>query len=71
MLLLIYWYDFSDVGTEEFVKEYLSCMRFCYRPIGRLEPKSYDSMQILSTRIIAKKKYDCLLKNINKELEKH
>ncbi|XOD67945.1 MAG: transposase [Flavobacteriales bacterium Tduv] len=29
MILLSHWYDFSDVGTEELMKESLSCMRFC------------------------------------------
>ncbi|XOD67371.1 MAG: transposase [Flavobacteriales bacterium Tduv] len=29
MMLLSHWYDFSDVGTEELVKESLSCIRFC------------------------------------------
>ncbi|XOD66874.1 MAG: hypothetical protein ACMUEL_02265 [Flavobacteriales bacterium Tduv] len=29
MMLLSKWYDLSDVGTEELVKEALSCMRFC------------------------------------------
>ncbi|XOD67031.1 MAG: transposase [Flavobacteriales bacterium Tduv] len=29
MMLLSNRYDISDVGTEELVKETLSCMRFC------------------------------------------
>ncbi|XOD67639.1 MAG: hypothetical protein ACMUEL_06860 [Flavobacteriales bacterium Tduv] len=29
MILLSDWYDLSDVGTEELVKEFLICMRFC------------------------------------------
>ncbi|XOD66584.1 MAG: transposase [Flavobacteriales bacterium Tduv] len=29
MILLSHWYDLTDVGTEELVKESLSCMRFC------------------------------------------
>ncbi|XOD67033.1 MAG: transposase [Flavobacteriales bacterium Tduv] len=29
MMLLIHWYDLSDVGMEELMKESLSCMRFC------------------------------------------
>ncbi|XOD67322.1 MAG: hypothetical protein ACMUEL_04985 [Flavobacteriales bacterium Tduv] len=29
MMLLSHWYDLSYVGTEELVKEFLSCMPFC------------------------------------------
>ncbi|XOD67444.1 MAG: hypothetical protein ACMUEL_05715 [Flavobacteriales bacterium Tduv] len=29
MMLLSHWYDISNVGTEELVKKFLSCMRFC------------------------------------------
>ncbi|XOD66734.1 MAG: transposase [Flavobacteriales bacterium Tduv] len=29
MMLLSHWYDLSNVGTEELVKESLSCMFFC------------------------------------------
>ncbi|XOD68140.1 MAG: transposase [Flavobacteriales bacterium Tduv] len=29
MMLLSHWCDLTDVGTEEFVKESLSCMSFC------------------------------------------
>ncbi|XOD68123.1 MAG: transposase [Flavobacteriales bacterium Tduv] len=29
MMLLSHCYDLSDIGTEELVKEFLSCMRFC------------------------------------------
>ncbi|XOD68173.1 MAG: transposase [Flavobacteriales bacterium Tduv] len=29
MRLLNHWYDLSDVGTEELMKESLSCMHFC------------------------------------------
>ncbi|XOD68215.1 MAG: transposase [Flavobacteriales bacterium Tduv] len=28
IMLLSHWYDLSDVGTEELVKEDLNCMRF-------------------------------------------
>ncbi|XOD68188.1 MAG: transposase [Flavobacteriales bacterium Tduv] len=28
-MFLIHWYDLSDVGTEELVKESLRCMLFC------------------------------------------
>ncbi|XOD67818.1 MAG: hypothetical protein ACMUEL_07955 [Flavobacteriales bacterium Tduv] len=30
MMLLNFWYDLSDVGTEELVKKYLRCMRFFF-----------------------------------------
>ncbi|XOD67470.1 MAG: transposase [Flavobacteriales bacterium Tduv] len=29
MMFLIHLYDLSYVGTEELVKEFLSCIRFC------------------------------------------
>ncbi|XOD66732.1 MAG: transposase [Flavobacteriales bacterium Tduv] len=29
MMLLIHWYDLSEVGKKKLVKEPLSCMRFC------------------------------------------
>ncbi|XOD68142.1 MAG: transposase [Flavobacteriales bacterium Tduv] len=29
VMFLGHWYDISDVGTEELVKEFLICMRFC------------------------------------------
>ncbi|XOD67926.1 MAG: transposase [Flavobacteriales bacterium Tduv] len=70
MRLLSYWYDLSDVGMEEFVKEPLSFMRFC---CFRLEDQIPDHTTLFRFRneIVAKKTYECLLKKINKELEKH
>ncbi|XOD67476.1 MAG: transposase [Flavobacteriales bacterium Tduv] len=70
MLLLSNWYDLSDVGMEELVKKYLSCMCFC--GFG-LEDQIPDHTNLCRFRneIVAKKAYDSLLKKINKELEKH
>ncbi|XOD68182.1 MAG: transposase [Flavobacteriales bacterium Tduv] len=70
MLLLSHWYDISDLGTEELVKEALSCMRFCS---FRLEDQIPDhtNLCIFHNEIVAKKVYDRLLKKINKVLEKN
>ncbi|XOD66974.1 MAG: transposase [Flavobacteriales bacterium Tduv] len=70
MMLLIHWYDRSDVGTEELVKELLICMRFCD---FRLENQIPDHTTLCKFRneIVDKKSYELLLKKINKELEKH
>ncbi|XOD68016.1 MAG: hypothetical protein ACMUEL_09120 [Flavobacteriales bacterium Tduv] len=29
MILLSHWYDLSEVETEELVKDFISCIRFC------------------------------------------
>ncbi|XOD67988.1 MAG: transposase [Flavobacteriales bacterium Tduv] len=70
MMLLSNCYDISDVGTEELVEEFLSCMRFCG---FRLEDQIPDHTTLCRFRneIVAKKVYEQLLKKINKELEKH
>ncbi|XOD67367.1 MAG: transposase [Flavobacteriales bacterium Tduv] len=70
MMLLSNWYDLSDVGTEELVKESLSFMRFCG---VRLEDQTPDHTTLCRVRnkIVAKKAYELLLKKINKQLEKH
>ncbi|XOD67985.1 MAG: transposase [Flavobacteriales bacterium Tduv] len=70
MTLLSNCYDISDVGTEELVEEFLSCMRFCG---FRLEDQIPDHTTLCRFRneIVAKKVYEQLLKKINKELEKH
>ncbi|XOD67861.1 MAG: transposase [Flavobacteriales bacterium Tduv] len=62
--------DLSDIGTEELVKDLLSCMRFCR---FRLEDQIPDHTTLCRFRneIVAKKAYVRLLKKINKELEKH
>ncbi|XOD67494.1 MAG: transposase [Flavobacteriales bacterium Tduv] len=54
MMLLIHWYDLSDVGTEELVKEALSCMRFCG---FQLEYQIPDDITLCRVRneIVAKK----------------
>ncbi|XOD68172.1 MAG: transposase [Flavobacteriales bacterium Tduv] len=70
MILLSHWYDLSDVRTEELVKNSLSCMSF----YGfRLEDKYpyHTTLYKFHNKIVAKKAYECLLKKINKELEKH
>ncbi|XOD68299.1 MAG: transposase [Flavobacteriales bacterium Tduv] len=57
MILLSYWYDFSDVGMEELIKESLSYMRF----FGfRLEDQITDHMNLCRFRneIAAKKTYE-------------
>ncbi|XOD67142.1 MAG: transposase [Flavobacteriales bacterium Tduv] len=61
---------FSDLGTEELVKESLSCIRFCG---FRLEDQIpyYTTLCRVRNEIVAKKAYERLLKKINKELEKH
>ncbi|XOD68041.1 MAG: transposase [Flavobacteriales bacterium Tduv] len=61
---------YSYVGTEELVKESLSCMCFCD---FLLENQIPDHMTLCRFRneIVAKKAYKRLLKKINKELEKH
>ncbi|XOD67685.1 MAG: transposase [Flavobacteriales bacterium Tduv] len=46
MTLLTHWYDLSDVGTEELVKESFSCMRFCDLRLKDQIPRSYYSMHI-------------------------
>ncbi|XOD67183.1 MAG: transposase [Flavobacteriales bacterium Tduv] len=70
MMLLSNWYNLSDVGMEELVKESLSCMYFCG---FRLEDQILDHtpLCILRNAIVAKKAYELLLKKINKELEKY
>ncbi|XOD67129.1 MAG: transposase [Flavobacteriales bacterium Tduv] len=70
MMLLSHCYDFSNVGTEELVKESLSGIRFCG---FRLEDQIPDhtTLCIIRNEIVAKKAYEVLLKKINKELEKH
>ncbi|XOD68166.1 MAG: transposase [Flavobacteriales bacterium Tduv] len=70
MMLLSHWYDISEVGTEELVKESLSCMLFCG---FRLEDQIRDHITLCKFRneIIVKKGYELLLKKINKELKKH
>ncbi|XOD68202.1 MAG: transposase [Flavobacteriales bacterium Tduv] len=70
MMFLSHWYDLSDVGTEELVKKSLSCMRFC---CFRLENQitNYTILCRFCNEIVAKKEYEFLLKNINKELENH
>ncbi|XOD67913.1 MAG: hypothetical protein ACMUEL_08495 [Flavobacteriales bacterium Tduv] len=45
MMLLNYWYDLSDVGIEELVKEF-EPHAILWFSIGTLDPISYDSMQI-------------------------
>ncbi|XOD67426.1 MAG: transposase [Flavobacteriales bacterium Tduv] len=68
--ILSHWYDHSDVGTEELVKESLSCMRFCS---FRLEDQipDYTTLCRVRNEIVAKNAYEILLKKINKELKKH
>ncbi|XOD67356.1 MAG: transposase [Flavobacteriales bacterium Tduv] len=70
MMLLSNKYNLSDVGMEELVKESLTCMRFCG---FRLEDQIPDNTSLCRFRneIVAKKAYECLLKKINKALEKH
>ncbi|XOD68255.1 MAG: transposase [Flavobacteriales bacterium Tduv] len=70
MMLLSHWYDLSHVGTEELVKESLSCMVFCDL---RLKDHILDHTIPCRFRneIVAKKEYESLLKKINKELEKY
>ncbi|XOD66778.1 MAG: transposase [Flavobacteriales bacterium Tduv] len=70
IIFLSHWYDLSDVGTEELVKESLRCMRFCG---FRLEDKIPDHTTLCKFRneIVVKKTYEILLKKINKELERH
>ncbi|XOD66791.1 MAG: hypothetical protein ACMUEL_01780 [Flavobacteriales bacterium Tduv] len=46
MILLSHWYDLSDVGTEELVKDYIFCIRLCNLSIERSDSRLYDSMQI-------------------------
>ncbi|XOD68011.1 MAG: transposase [Flavobacteriales bacterium Tduv] len=70
MMHLNHWYDLSDVGTEELVKESLRCIRFCG---FRLEDQIPDHINLCKERnkIIAKKAYENLLKKINQDLEKY
>ncbi|XOD67198.1 MAG: transposase [Flavobacteriales bacterium Tduv] len=46
MILLIHWYDLSDVGTEKLVKEYLIFMHFCSFRLEDQIPDHTISMQI-------------------------
>ncbi|XOD67172.1 MAG: transposase [Flavobacteriales bacterium Tduv] len=70
MMLLSDGYNLSDVGTEELVKESLSCMRFF---IFQLEDQIPDHTTLCRFRneIVSQKSYESLLKKINKELVKH
>ncbi|XOD68256.1 MAG: transposase [Flavobacteriales bacterium Tduv] len=70
MMLLSHWYDLSNVGTEELVKKAISCMLFSG---FRLEDQILDHTILFRFRneIVTKKEYECLLKKINKVLEKH
>ncbi|XOD68210.1 MAG: transposase [Flavobacteriales bacterium Tduv] len=70
IILLIHWYNLSDVGTEELVREYFSFIRFCG---FRLEDKipNHTTLCRFRNEIVAKKAYERLLKKINKELGKH
>ncbi|XOD67598.1 MAG: transposase [Flavobacteriales bacterium Tduv] len=70
MMLLCHWYDISNVGTEELVKESLSFMRFFGFLLEEKIP-DYTTLCRFSNEIVAKKAYERLLKKINKKLEKH
>ncbi|XOD68183.1 MAG: transposase [Flavobacteriales bacterium Tduv] len=70
MVLLSNWYDLSDIGTEELVKNSINYMRFCG---FRLEDNIPDHTTLykVCNEIIVKKAYKSLLKKMNKELEKN
>ncbi|XOD66760.1 MAG: transposase [Flavobacteriales bacterium Tduv] len=69
MMLLTHWYDLSEIGTKELVKEYLSCMQFCgFRLKNQI--LNHTALCRFRNEIVAKKAYKSLLKKINKELEK-
>ncbi|XOD68253.1 MAG: transposase [Flavobacteriales bacterium Tduv] len=70
MMLLSHSYDISDVGMEKLVKESLSCMRFFGFQLEDQMPDRTDLCKFCNV-IVAKKAYERLLKNINKELEKY
>ncbi|XOD68153.1 MAG: transposase [Flavobacteriales bacterium Tduv] len=58
MMLLSHRYDISEVGTEELVKESLSCMRFCG---FRLEDQIPDHKTLCRFRNeIVAKRHMCL-----------
>ncbi|XOD68292.1 MAG: transposase [Flavobacteriales bacterium Tduv] len=61
IMILNHWYDLSDVGTEELVKDSIDCMRFCG---FRLEDQILDHTALCRFRneIVAKKAYELLLK---------
>ncbi|XOD68206.1 MAG: transposase [Flavobacteriales bacterium Tduv] len=69
MMLLSHWYNLSDVGTEELVKESFSCMSFCG---FRLEDQipNHTTLCRVRNEIVEKKAYERLLKKINKALDK-
>ncbi|XOD66631.1 MAG: hypothetical protein ACMUEL_00845 [Flavobacteriales bacterium Tduv] len=46
-------------------------MLFCFFLIGISDPRLYDSLCRFCNEIVAKKAYELLLKEINKELKKH
>ncbi|XOD67991.1 MAG: hypothetical protein ACMUEL_08955 [Flavobacteriales bacterium Tduv] len=49
MMLLSYWYDLSEVGTEELVKK-LELHKILWFLIGISESRLYDSMQIIAIK---------------------
>ncbi|XOD66862.1 MAG: transposase [Flavobacteriales bacterium Tduv] len=65
-----HWYDLSDIGIEELVKKSLSFMSFCG---FRLEDQipNHTILCRFRNEIVAKKEYELLLNEINKDLEKY
>ncbi|XOD66494.1 MAG: transposase [Flavobacteriales bacterium Tduv] len=60
MMLLSHWYDINDIGTEELVKESLSCTSFC---VFRLEGQTqyHTTLCRFRNEVIAKKAYKSLV----------
>ncbi|XOD68219.1 MAG: transposase [Flavobacteriales bacterium Tduv] len=54
MILLSHWYDLSDVGTEELVKDSIGCMRFCGFQLEDQTP-AYTTLCIIRNEIVPKK----------------